>query len=137
MIEWSSRLDHAKVEDLKGCVLTSVQRIGDDEIVFKTAQGDVYRMAHLQECCERVEIESIVGDLDDLIGSPVLLAEEVSSEGESAPYDYERYTWTFYKLATIKGGVTIRWFGSSNGYYSESADFLREIPAAEEGKTNG
>ncbi|MNF10300.1 hypothetical protein D3C80_2111960 [compost metagenome] len=49
------------------------------------------------------------------------MAEEISQDDEKAS---ERGTWTFYKLATLQGYVTIRWYGSSNGYYSESVDFI-------------
>lgn len=67
-----------------------------------------------------------VGDISDLIGAPIARAEVVESEGgDPAPEYPDSWTWTFYKLATIKGEVVMRWLGESNGYYSESVDFER------------
>jgi hypothetical protein len=57
-----------------------------------------------------------------LIGSPLLEAEKIEGEGEEAE-EGDSVSWTFYKLGTIKGCVTIVWRGSSNGYYSEGVDF--------------
>lgn len=117
---------------LEGKTLSSIE-IKDDEITFIVSEDEKYKMAHNQNCCERVYVEEIIGDIEDIIASPVLLAEEVSYENEEPEgvspkdghYKDDSYTWTFYKLSTIKGSVTIRWLGESNGYYSESVDFWR------------
>lgn len=95
----------------------------NDELIFKTACGRIYKMYHVKNCCEDVQIEEIIGNLADLINSPILMAEEVSQKDEEANEEGWSGTWTFYKLATLYGYVTIRWYGSSNGYYSEEADF--------------
>ena len=121
------------VSVLVGKTLTSVINDGNDEIIFVTSEDLQYKMYHSQDCCENVMIDDINGDLQDLVGSPILLSEQVSNEDFEKKYaesdegknssSYDSYTWTFYKLATIKGYVDIRWFGSSNGYYSESVEF--------------
>jgi len=100
---------------------------------FETTEGQKYLLHHIQECCEDVFIESIVGDLEDLISEPILVAEEVSFNDEDPPgvTKYfkapDSFTWTFYKFATRKGYVDVRFYGSSNGYYGEGVSFL-EIP---------
>ena len=116
-------------ESLLGKVMKEVD-VGSNNIKFVTVDGEVYNMYHCQDCCESVSIESIVGDVQDLIGVPLLVAEESSSgenpEGAEVSKYQESFTWTFYKLATIKGYVDIRWYGESNGYYSESVSLRKE-----------
>lgn len=125
------------IGDLRGKTLLEVEvSRGKDRIVFRCADGSLWLMYHDQDCCESVYVESITGDLDDLIGHPLLLAEEtISSEAPpevSLSYQPDSQTWTFYKLATIKGYVDIRWFGESNGYYGESVSVVRVEPVEEQ-----
>lgn len=99
---------------------------GGDELVFRNGDGAFY-FHHYQDCCERVRIEEIHGDLDDLRGAPLLQAEQSSSIEHDGP----GITWTFYKFATIRGSVTVRWCGESNGYYSEEVD-MTWVPRGEQ-----
>jgi len=118
-----------KFEDLKGKKLVSIGNYDDEVLTFTLDTGKMYGLYHDQDCREDVRINDINGNLSDLIGLPILLAEEISNENENPrgveipKYQEDSFTWTFYKLATIKGYVTIRWYGESNGYYSESVDF--------------
>lgn len=118
-----------KFSDLQGKTLTKVEKLDDDRLMFECDDGATFELYHGQNCCESVVIESITGDLSDLIGTPILLAEEAESNdtpsGYKHEYEPESQTWTFYKLRTIKGSVDIRWLGESNGYYSESVDFRK------------
>ena len=107
-----------KFEELLGRSLYKAEA-DNSVLTLYLSKTNYVRFQHHQDCCESVYIEDICGDLDDLVGAPLVEAEEVSDyEGEAA--GDESYTWTFYKFATRKGFVTVRWYGSSNGYYSES-----------------
>lgn len=125
-----------KFESLLGETIRKV--IEDKDSIRFYTDTHQYVLKHDQDCCETVEIESITGDLEDLLNTPITLAEEASNSWHASnnsrvlhalmpneprsQYD-ESWTWTFYKLATIKGYVDIRWYGTSNGYYSESVSF--------------
>lgn len=121
-------MEYPKFSDLQGKTLKSVRQEDEDRIVFECEDGKSYLLIHDQDCCETVVVESITGELADLIGTPILMAEKATSEDDPPGYKHEyqpeSQTWTFYKLRTIKGSVDIRWHGSSNGYYSESVSFL-------------
>ena len=90
---------------------------GNDALYFEQEDGVQFVLTHIQDCSEDVKIESIDGELDDLIGAPLLMAEEAVKVGGEPTL--ESGTWTFYKFATVKGYVTVRFLGWSNGYYSE------------------
>jgi hypothetical protein len=95
------------VSEMVGKTFGRIEHIGD-ELHFHMVDGTHYRMYHSQDCCESVYIEDIVGDLD--------------------AFRDDAYMWTFYEFATIKGSVTIRWYGESNGYYSTSVDLEHVNP---------
>ena len=121
-------LQEVTIQNLVGETITSYTKT-DNKIVFNTLDGETYMMYHDQCCCESVStesvsIESIDGDLDDILNSPILEAEERTQQGERSEYG-DSSTWTFYTIRTVKASITIRWFGTSNGYYSESVDFIK------------
>ncbi len=109
------------IGDMLGKTFKNVINDNDDRVVFTEENGDQYVFAHIQDCCESVTVRDIVGHLSDLIGSPLLEAEERSNSDHTT---YGSETWTFYKFGMIKGHVNISWIGESNGYYSESVDHI-------------
>jgi hypothetical protein len=65
------------IEVLKGKTLTNIDGSTDkDRLIFSCSDGSEYLMHHSQVCCESVTIDDVCGDWADLIGSPVLEAEE-------------------------------------------------------------
>ena len=117
-------MGYIEISALLGQTLKSIKgNVGDREVFFETINGDRYEMYHQQDCCEDVYLEDINGELSDLVGSPLTQAEENSED--AADGNFLSATWTFYKLATINGYVTLRWFGESNGYYSESVSIMK------------
>ena len=73
---------------LKGKILESIEIIEDEqEIIFKVNENEKYRMYHSQDCCENVRIEDINGEIWDLVGAPILMAEEAHHEGDSEEHE--------------------------------------------------
>lgn len=118
------------IEQLLGKTLTEIRSLEkeSESVVFVCDDGTEFTMFHSQDCCESVCIDDVEGDISDLIGSPITTAEESTSdenpEGVCQEYQ-DSFTWTFYRIATAKGFVVVRWYGESNGYYSESVDFAK------------
>jgi hypothetical protein len=81
---------------LVGLVLTEVTVSQEQHIlVMRADDGRTFALWHIQDCCEHVTIEDITGDLQDLIGTPIVVAEETSNRGDD--YEDGTSTWTFSK----------------------------------------
>lgn len=120
-MKWEKPVKQAATEisEMVGKSFGLVQQERDEILYFIHHGGGGFRFFHDQSCCENVYIEEIIGDLNDLIDTPIITAEKRTEDH----YDeWGSCIYTFYEFATIKGSVTIRWMGSSNGYYSMSVD---------------
>jgi hypothetical protein len=115
------------VERLVGETLVAIDQ--DDkssEILLTTASGRQFRIVHHDDCCESVHIEGTDGEWSSLIGKVIESAshEEESADGtlDEYGYSYESATKTTITFKVNDATVVSRWFGSSNGYYSESVN---------------
>lgn len=130
-IESDACYEECKIDALLGKTIVAINgcEVGEREIHFVCSDGTEYLMYHEQDCCECVDIEDVCGDPKRLLNSPITLAEDISNEmdhGEKGVSEWDdSWTWTWYKLATVNEYVTIRWYGTSNGYYSEYVNFAR------------
>lgn len=109
-------LTNKKIVDVRG--LTR----GSDYISILFSDGDAIKFYHSQDCCESVEVDDVYGCEDDLIDAILYDIELVQSNDRRKDKYDESYTWSFYKFRTSKGYVDVRWYGHSNGYYSETVD---------------
>ncbi len=114
------RGQYAEFSALKGEVVVGFEQVDEEYILIETLDDWLYILYHQQDCCESVTVEDIVGDPKDFFGQEILLAEERTEEGEG-----ESSTWTFYTMRCVKGSLDIRWYGISNGYYSESVSCVK------------
>lgn len=119
----NSKNIYANFHDIENQYIVECKSLEDNKIVILTNEGFIYVLLHIQDCCEYVSIEDICGDLMDLKGLVVRAEESQSDDFDDRSYD--SHTWTFYKLDTINGGVTIRFYGNSNGYYSETVNCIK------------
>ena len=137
-------MEYQIIEELIGKVATKVHVLedeGEDVLEFVLEDGTRVAFLHYQDCCESVYIKDIVGNLSDLENAVIVEAEEAWQSGDNAVVDDEdddeygycgdSSTWTFYKFGTNKGSVTVSWFGTSNGYYSEGVSISVLQPGEE------
>lgn len=98
---------------------------GNEHMFFIMDNGDEYMMYHPHDCCEDVYLDDVVGNIQNLIGVPIVAAEEVTNNDNPKPDADNSFTWTFYKFVTRKGFVTLKWYGTSSGYYSEDVEIRK------------
>lgn len=95
--------------------------VGGHEVTFHCLDGWKFQFYFEDEDtgnAASIRLEDLGGgSLDSLLGHELVAAEMVSDDAPE--YEGNHATWTFVKLRSHGGDVTMRWWGSSNGYYAE------------------
>ena len=129
--------DDNALASVAGAKITGVTGLkeGSQEIRIQTDKG-LLVLLHHQDCCEHVSVEdvAITGDESDLIGARILECREDSKFDDNT--DYGDGKWTFYNIVTDRADVNIRWYGSSNGYYSISVSVGFDYDKLPEGRVD-
>jgi len=129
MFGYKNKID---LEEFKGKTFTNIEYHDDEKITFQEENENVYRMYHRQDCCERVRVEQIRGNLSEIENEEIIEVEKGTWSNEDpfgAPFDnsdaWASYTWTAFRFKTNRTETTIWWLGESNGYYYEGVDIAQ------------
>lgn len=109
---------------LAGLVLERFE-VGREDIRI-IASKRAFVVNHQQDCCESVVVESVSGDPVKSFGETIIDATEHTNRDSGRCEHDESFTWTYYTIRTQSQTIVIRWYGASNGYYSESVSFWEE-----------
>lgn len=118
---------------LAGLVLEKFEVSHDKDRINIVASGRKFTMFHEQDCCESVVVDDIQGNIERALSETIIDATEYSRPPSNDLPNIkeecgdESCTWTFYTIRTQSETIVIRWYGSSNGYYSESVSFFEEV----------
>ena len=122
-------------DHLMGKTIKDIQGLKKDSdyVRISFTDGSYLSMYHKQDCCESVTLEDFDNDVQSLIGGDIIRIEECISNANDEEFDPldnydDSYTWTFYTIITSKGTMKLRWYGTSNGYYSEDVTLSVTIP---------
>ena len=111
-------------EIFAGKIITNISglKLESDGVTFHFEEEEFY-MSHEQDCCESVYVEDINGDTNLAGATFYEIIDAKRCDREALTENEESHIWTFYTIKTSKGYLDIRWYGASNGYYSEQVDF--------------
>lgn len=115
-------ITHNEPLAMQGKTIVAIQGMTpeSDEVLFTFSDGQKLKMYHWQDCCESVYLADVNGNIEDLLNTPLLVAESRTEGGRDG--DWDVYEYTFYTFRTIKGSVDLRWIGTSNGYYATGVE---------------
>lgn len=101
------------LKSLEGKVFTHVS-VETGDLTFEN-EKDIYCLQHISDYDEHAYVESISGDLQDLVGTPIIEANEYDG---TMPSDSGECDYYFYTFKTHKGFVDVRYCGDPHGDYS-------------------
>jgi hypothetical protein len=125
--------ESANFFELVGQTITNIS-VGSETVTI-TTNTTVYTLSHCQSCCEHVRVYETFGEPQQIVGSPIVFAEEDAGAADPEWYDgngyHDSHTWTHYTISTKDGKtLDIWWLGESNGYYGEDVSVYKSpLPA--------
>lgn len=130
-----SWFNNAPPEEIIGKVLKDYSVNGNyDKLTLRFDDDSCCKFYHEQDCCENVQIHSDSLELEFL---RLYFGKEITGFYQDEPsikpeeiFDAERLRWLdSYTVTDLvfqfgEEKVVVRWLGESNGYYSESVNFM-------------